>query len=83
MVGIWEAFQVSYDSETAWQLSFIVPASIVLSVAIGQLFLADDCPKGNYEELETHGAMTRKSSAVSFRKVWTLHYLTFRGAVSV
>lgn len=69
MVGIWKAFQVSYSSETSWRLSFIVPATIVLCVAIGQLFLADDCPKGNYKELEAHGAMTRKSSAVSFRKV--------------
>ena len=69
MVGIWKAFQVSYSSETSWRLSFIVPATIVLLVAVGQLFLADDCPKGNYKELEAHGAMTRKSSAVSFRKV--------------
>eukprot|EP00904_Undaria_pinnatifida_P005580 jgi/Undpi1/2151/HiC_scaffold_12.g05537.m1 len=68
MVGIWKAFQVSYSSETSWRLSFIVPATIVLLVAVGQLFLADDCPKGNYKELEAHGAMTRKSSAVSFRK---------------
>ncbi|CAN0460028.1 unnamed protein product [Scytosiphon promiscuus] len=69
MVGIWKAFQTSYSSETSWRLSFIVPAAIVLCVAMGQLFLADDCPKGNYKELEAHGAMTRKSSAVSFRKV--------------
>lgn len=69
MVGVWNLFKIKYSSETAWRLSFIVPASIVLLVAIGQLFLADDCPKGNYKELEAHGAMTRKSSAVSFRKV--------------
>ncbi|CAN0182216.1 unnamed protein product [Ectocarpus sp. 4 AP-2014] len=68
MVGIWNAFKTSYDSETAWRLSFLVPAAIVFCVAIGQVFLADDCPKGNYKELEAHGAMTRKSSAVSFKK---------------
>eukprot|EP00752_Nemacystus_decipiens_P012572 g11133.t1 len=68
MVAIWNAFKTGYDSETAWRLSFLVPAAIVFCVAIGQLFLADDCPKGNYKELEAHGAMTRKSSAVSFRK---------------
>ncbi|CAN0512653.1 unnamed protein product, partial [Ectocarpus sp. 12 AP-2014] len=68
MVGIWNAFKTGYDSETAWRLSFLVPAAIVFCVAVGQLFLADDCPKGNYKELEAHGAMTRKSSAVSFRK---------------
>ncbi|CAN0586136.1 unnamed protein product, partial [Laminaria digitata] len=51
MVAIWKLFQLGYDSETAWRLSFIVPATIVLCVAIGQLFLADDCPKGNYKEL--------------------------------
>ncbi|CAN0509629.1 unnamed protein product, partial [Ectocarpus sp. 8 AP-2014] len=68
MVGIWNAFKTSYNSETAWRLSFLVPAAIVFCVAIGQVFLADDCPKGNYKELEAHGAMTRKSSAVSFKK---------------
>ncbi|CAB1103516.1 unnamed protein product [Ectocarpus sp. CCAP 1310/34] len=68
MVGIWNGFKTSYDSETAWRLSFLVPAAIVFCVAIGQVFLADDCPKGNYKELEAHGAMTRKSSAVSFKK---------------
>ncbi|CBJ31726.1 Nitrate high affinity transporter; pseudogene [Ectocarpus siliculosus] len=68
MVGVWNAFKTSYDSETAWRLSFLVPAAIVFCVAIGQVFLADDCPKGNYKELEAHGAMTRKSSAVSFKK---------------
>ncbi|CAB1105125.1 unnamed protein product [Ectocarpus sp. CCAP 1310/34] len=68
MVGIWNAFNTGYDSETTWRLSFVVPAAIVFCVAVGQLFLADDCPKGNYKELEAHGAMTRKSSAVSFRK---------------
>ena len=69
MVGIWNAFKTKYDSETAWRLSFLVPAAIVFCVAIGQVFLADDCPKGNYKELEAHGAMVRKSSAVSFKKV--------------
>ena len=69
MVAVWNAFKTKYDSETAWRLSFLVPAAIVFCVAIGQLFLADDCPKGNYKELEAHGAMTRKSSAVSFKKV--------------
>ncbi|CAM9357705.1 unnamed protein product, partial [Hapterophycus canaliculatus] len=69
MVGIWKAFQISYSKETSWRLSFLVPAAIVLLVALGQLFLADDCPKGNYKELEAHGAMIRKSSAVSFKKV--------------
>lgn len=68
MVGIWNAFKISYDSETAWRLSFLVPASIVLLVAIGQFFLADDCPKGNYKELEAHGAMVRKKSSESFKK---------------
>lgn len=72
MVGIWNAFQTGYDSETAWRLSFLVPASIVLLVAIGQIFLADDCPRGNYKELERHGAMTRKSSSESFKKVGDL-----------
>ncbi|CAN0073340.1 unnamed protein product [Scytosiphon promiscuus] len=68
MVAIWNGFKTQYSSETAWRLSFLVPAAIVLIVALGQLFLADDCPKGNYKELEAHGAMTRKSSAVSFKK---------------
>lgn len=69
MIGIWNAFKVSYSSETAWRLSFIIPAAIVVCVAVGQLFLADDCPKGNYKELERNGAMIRKSSTASFKKV--------------
>lgn len=69
MVAIWNGFKRSYSSETAWRLSFLVPAAIVFLVAVGQLFLADDSPKGNYKELEAHGVMARKSSAVSFQKV--------------
>ncbi|CAM9598190.1 unnamed protein product, partial [Ascophyllum nodosum] len=65
MVAIWNGFKTVTDSETAWRVSFLVPAVIVFLVAIGQVFLADDCPKGNYKELQAHGAMTRKSSAVS------------------
>lgn len=69
MVGVWSAFKTGYDSETAWRLSFIVPASIVLLVSIAQLYLSDDCPKGNYKELEANKAMERKSSTESFKKV--------------
>ena len=63
MVAIWNLFKTGYDSETAWRLSFLIPAAIVFCVAIGQIFLADDCPKGNYKELENHGVMARKSSS--------------------
>lgn len=69
MVGIWSAFKTGYDSETAWRLSFLVPASIVLLVSIGQLYLSDDCPKGNYKELEQHGALDRKKPVEAFKKV--------------
>jgi len=62
MVGIWNGFRTVTDDETAWRVSFIVPAVIVLLVALGQLFFSDDCPKGNYKELEAHGAMVRKPS---------------------
>lgn len=72
MVAVWNAFKTTYSSETAWRLSFLVPAAIVFLVAVGQLFLADDCPKGNYKELEAHGVMSRKSSAVSFKKVLSM-----------
>ncbi|CAM9598541.1 unnamed protein product, partial [Ascophyllum nodosum] len=65
MVAIWNGFKTVTDNETAWRVSFLVPAVIVFLVAIGQVFLADDCPKGNYKELQAHGAMTRKSSAES------------------
>lgn len=68
MVAIWNLFKTGYDNETAWRLSFLIPAAIVFCVAIGQIFLADDCPKGNYKELENHGVMARKSSSESFRK---------------
>ncbi|CAN0284229.1 unnamed protein product [Discosporangium mesarthrocarpum] len=77
MVGIWAAFKTAYDKETAWRLSFIVPAAIVLVVAFGQAFLADDCPKGNYKELIAHNVMMRKSSATSFKK----GYLNFNSWV--
>lgn len=75
MVGIWNGFMTVTDKETAWRVSFIVPAVVVLLVALGQLFLADDCPRGNYKELEAHGAMTRKSSGQSFEKVKHLRIL--------
>ena len=69
MVAIWNGFKTVTDNETAWRVSFLVPAVIVFLVAIGQVFLADDCPKGNYKELQAHGAMTRKSSAESAKLV--------------
>lgn len=69
MIGVWIAFKTKYTSETSWRLSFLVPAAIVFVVAISQLFLADDCPKGNYKELQAHSAMTRKSSTAAFKKV--------------
>lgn len=69
MVAIWNGFKNVTDSETAWRVSFLVPAVIVFIVAIGQIFLADDSPKGNYKELQAHGAMTRKSSAQSAKMV--------------
>ena len=87
MVSVWKLFKQKYSSETSWRLSFIVPATIVLFVAIGQLFLTDDCPKGNYKELEEYGSRKRKSSSESFKKgfmnlnswIMFLHYAACGG----
>ena len=80
MVAIWNGFKTVTDKETAWRVSFIVPAVIVLLVAIGQLFLSDDCPKGNYKELEAHGAMERKPSGESAKIVSSL-FFSLKGGI--
>mmetsp|Transcript_15729 Transcript_15729/g.23421 ORF Transcript_15729/g.23421 Transcript_15729/m.23421 type:complete len:462 (+) Transcript_15729:70-1455(+) len=65
MTALWNGFKTLTDSETAWRISFVVPATIVLLCSIAVLLIAEDCPKGDIKELVQHGAMVRKSSAKS------------------
>ncbi|KAG5176208.1 nitrate high affinity transporter [Tribonema minus] len=65
MVGLYEGYKQVTDPETAWRVSFIVPAAVVMMCAFAVFLLADDCPKGNYNELIKHNSMVRKSSKKS------------------
>jgi len=82
MVWLWKALTKIHSKETAWRVSFLIPASATLLVGLVSWMLADDTPKGNYNELIRRGALTRKSSSKSLkqgasnRNTWLLaiHY---------
>ncbi|KAG5189752.1 nitrate high affinity transporter [Tribonema minus] len=82
MVGLYEGYKKIMSTEEAWRVSFIVPAAIVMLCSFATFLFADDCPKGNYNELIKNHAMVRKSSkksaesAVKSPNSWilALHY---------
>jgi NNP family nitrate/nitrite transporter-like MFS transporter len=73
MTALWTGFKQSMDSEKAWRVSFVVPASIVVLCSFATLFLADDSPKGNFKDLINHGVMIRKSSKKSAELAYKNH----------
>jgi MFS transporter, NNP family, nitrate/nitrite transporter len=66
MIGMWNLFKNGgLNAEQAWRWCFLVPATICMMCAFASIFLAEDSPKGNFNELVKHGAMVRKSSKKS------------------
>lgn len=55
------------DSEKAWRTVSIVPAIVAFATGVAIYFIADDAPKGNYNDLKKHGNMPEVSAAASFR----------------
>ena len=55
------------DSNMAWRLSLVVPSVIALAVAIFFHRYSDDCPLGNYHQVQRAGLMQERSAIDSFR----------------
>jgi NNP family nitrate/nitrite transporter-like MFS transporter len=51
----------------AWRTVCVVPAVVAFATGLTVLFISDDAPTGNYQELKKHGAMPEVSAAASFR----------------
>jgi len=52
-------------SETAWRVSFVVPAFITGSIAVGMWLLSEDAPLGNLNYLYAEGVIARKTAGGS------------------
>merc|ERR1712125_109378 len=67
--ALFPLFKVIYsgDSTKAWRTVSVVPAVFAAASGIAIYFIADDSPKGNYNELKKRGQMSEVSAAASFR----------------
>jgi NNP family nitrate/nitrite transporter-like MFS transporter len=63
---LFKAFGMS--AETAWRTVCIVPAVISFAIGFTVLRISDDCPKGNYKEMQKNGIMANVSASASFRQ---------------
>ncbi len=74
--------------DTAWRFAMLIPASFLLTTAIGMYFLSDDLPEGNYRDLERTGKKEKTNPAKTmFRavtnwRVWIL-FLLYAGCFGV
>ncbi|CAM9914228.1 unnamed protein product [Heterosigma akashiwo] len=66
MIGVYNAFKASADSEMAWRASFVIPAIVIFLVGISCAVNTKDCPKGNYKELQATGAMATTNPGNAF-----------------
>jgi len=55
------------SAETSWRTVCIVPAVFAVFLAWIILKFSDDCPKGNYQEMQKIGIMQQVSATSSFR----------------
>jgi len=60
-------FKLGMSAEMAWRTVCIVPAVVGLTVGVSIMFISDDAPKGNYNEMKKNGTMPQVSAAASFR----------------
>jgi len=63
---LFKAFGMS--ANVAWRTVCIVPAVFAFSLGFVMLKISDDCPKGNYKEMQKNGIMAEVSAASSFRQ---------------
>lgn len=55
------------SDSTAWRLTLVVPAVLMLVVGMSTFFLSDDCPLGNFSELKKVHAMAETSRTDMWR----------------
>jgi MFS transporter, NNP family, nitrate/nitrite transporter len=60
-------FLMNGDASKAWRWVSLVPASIGLLSGIGVYFFSDDCPRGNFQELEQNKSRTPGSAWKSWK----------------
>jgi len=60
-------FKMFMTPEQAWRSVSVVPATVAFATGVTILYISDDAPKGNYNELKKNGAMAEVSAAASFR----------------
>lgn len=61
-------FKIFMSPEMAWRTVSIVPATFACITGFTILFISDDSPKGNYNELKRHGIMKDVSATTSFHE---------------
>ena len=61
-------FKTGMDPVKAWRTVSIVPACVGMMTGIIVLFISDDAPKGNYNEMKKNGIMPAVSASASFRQ---------------
>merc|ERR1712203_1292794 len=60
-------FKLGMSAEMAWRTVSLVPAAVGLGIGITILYISDDAPKGNYNEMKKNGTMAQVSASASFR----------------
>lgn len=61
-------FKSGMSTNAAWRTVSIVPACVGVITGIIVLFISDDAPKGNYNEMKRNGIMPAVSASASFRQ---------------
>ena len=61
-------FKTGMSNEKAWRTVCIIPACVGIITGITILFISDDAPKGNYNEMKKNGIMPAVSASASFRQ---------------
>jgi NNP family nitrate/nitrite transporter-like MFS transporter len=65
---VYPAFERYFgNADTAWRVALIFPALVAMSVAYFFNRYSDDCPLGNYAQVQRAGLMQERSAMDSFR----------------
>jgi len=68
------------DSEKAWRTVCIIPAVVAALTSVVVVTTSEDCPDGNYKDMNKEGRMDEVSAAASFRggaadlNTWLLYF---------
>ena len=60
-------FKLGMSTNMAWRTVCIVPAVVGFTTGFTIIRISEDCPKGNYREMQANGTMPEVSATSSFR----------------